>query len=1212
MHANKLITINWGHAESREFQLGHVNMFTGGSGSGKTTTADAFQTVMTAARQGVFAFNPGQNESTQRGKWGKQPRTLESYFLGAEEGGIYMRPDGAHGYIALSFIPSPGEPHGQPFSAVVAVSAHLEKSGQKRTPRRNRLHLIIIEDQEVELDDLITSRSDDGMEVLPVEQIVKQLVARYGADRVRDHRDNKISYLQHLYGVLRGRRNVSQDEALQAARAFSRFMAYHPVEDIDNFVKNEVLERRDLSTEVEHISLMMRDVGQLKNEAHRLGANINILQTAREHGNEAMDAWIEEQEQTLLQALVQERKLKQQKGQQQSRLDELADELSGNSKRIKDIDAQLRALEEKRATIDGERRQHDAARRKDDLERQIEELMQSAAEHGARLGSNLNQLKSNRQQLTSLLEGKQWLTRHETTTLSLGKLEPLAKELLEADLDAITTQLGQMGQASELNTEQVSALAQKLDGIDGLQESLQQWLNSSDDSLGSQIERIIGELSSRQSAWQEQRRTLGEQVSQIKLGGGIDYPRSTAVALDALQRQLPKANAKVLCDLIEVRDEQWQAAIEGYMGGNRFNLIVKPEFEAEAIRLLQKTQGTNAKVIQGSLAREDMQGRKLPADSIVRQLEIDEPMAEAYVAASYGNVQMVGDTEALRNAKRGLTQDGQGSANYAMFHCGANESDLTFGKSARALRLKRREEELNQLEMKLSESDNELARLRGLSRLAMAFRSESVEGQVQHLDRLAQESQVHRESINTLDMGNIQALDEALDEVKASLKSLDSERTNLLRGEGMLEQARSSAQEDGIRTKVELERAGEQVHELQREMNAILVLRKDYSIDIAVDSLREEAETTELELADYQKKVESLKRQQQKEREQFNNLLRDYNLEARPNERIDMNTESEDDAPMVSVAVDSLRALMTQIRRQLQQQKDSGLADVESRLDDAKAAVNNAFTASFCQRLYAAIEDGERTLRAMNEELEVCKFGDDKFSFGWEWVPHYKRYHAFFKAVMAMEGLGEGQDLFDAELGRDEEKVRDEIMSLLLSDDRQNAEARLAEIADYRNYRRYEIFKHTNNGEPIALSQYGTGSGGQLETPAYVIRAAAISSAFKFRDGDHHLRSVIIDESFAKMDEIRARAVIEYLTKTLNLQMLFIMPSKSAGAFKDMVNHEYVFSKVNSPNAPGELSTATFVNHLLLKQDAIKQAWEEYRVEVRKQAAMEFESGVGA
>jgi hypothetical protein len=92
MRIDKLIALNWGHIESREYPLAGLTLLTGGSGSGKTTTADAIQTVLTAARANVFAYNPGQDETTQRGRGGKQVRTLESYFLGAEEGGIYMRP----------------------------------------------------------------------------------------------------------------------------------------------------------------------------------------------------------------------------------------------------------------------------------------------------------------------------------------------------------------------------------------------------------------------------------------------------------------------------------------------------------------------------------------------------------------------------------------------------------------------------------------------------------------------------------------------------------------------------------------------------------------------------------------------------------------------------------------------------------------------------------------------------------------------------------------------------------------------------------------------------------------------------------------------------------------------------------------------------------------------------------------------------------------
>ncbi len=203
--------------------------------------------------------------------------------------------------------------------------------------------------------------------------------------------------------------------------------------------------------------------------------------------------------------------------------------------------------------------------------------------------------------------------------------------------------------------------------------------------------------------------------------------------------------------------------------------------------------------------------------------------------------------------------------------------------------------------------------------------------------------------------------------------------------------------------------------------------------------------------------------------------------------------------------------------------------------------------------------------------------------------------------------LGDEVTLFEAELSAKSKKVLEDMMRMLLDEDEQRALRDLERIADYRNYRRYEIYKEVEGKPPIPLSEYGTGSGGQLETPAYVIRAAAISSAFKFREGEHHLRSVIIDESFAKMDEIRARGVLEYLSKTLNLQVLFIMPSKSAGAFKDMVNHEYVFSKVPA-SGNGELRTLTYVNHLILKQDEIRKAWEAYRQEVRRQAAIEFDN----
>ena len=74
-------------------------------------------------------------------------------------------------------------------------------------------------------------------------------------------------------------------------------------------------------------------------------------------------------------------------------------------------------------------------------------------------------------------------------------------------------------------------------------------------------------------------------------------------------------------------------------------------------------------------------------------------------------------------------------------------------------------------------------------------------------------------------------------------------------------------------------------------------------------------------------------------------------------------------------------------------------------------------------------------------------------------------------------------------------------MKLLLDADEQRSLRELERLADYRNYHRYEIYKEVEGKPPIALSEYGTGSGGQLETPAYIIRSASITSALRYAEG---------------------------------------------------------------------------------------------------------------
>src|SRR5690606_21812549 len=215
-------------------------------------------------------------------------------------------------------------------------------------------------------------------------------------------------------------------------------------------------------------------------------------------------------------------------------------------------------------------------------------------------------------------------------------------------------------------------------------------------------------------------------------------------------------------------------------------------------------------------------------------------------------------------------------------------------------------------------------------------------------------------------------------------------------------------------------------------------------------------------------------------------------------------------------------------------------------------------------------------------------------------------YWEFFREVTQMPNLGDGASLFDASLSDKGAKVRDQLLGLLLDGEEQQALRELERISDYRRYRRYDILKHPEGKAAIRLSEYGTGSGGQLETPAYIIRAAAVTSAFRFNDGDSHLRMVIVDEAFMHMDETRSREVINYLTETLGLQLIFIMPTSKAGPFLELISNQFVFSKVPSARPVGELNTRVLLDRQELNRERITELWANHRRVIRQQGALDF------
>ena len=134
------------------------------------------------------------------------------------------------------------------------------------------------------------------------------------------------------------------------------------------------------------------------------------------------------------------------------------------------------------------------------------------------------------------------------------------------------------------------------------------------------------------------------------------------------------------------------------------------------------------------------------------------------------------------------------------------------------------------------------------------------------------------------------------------------------------------------------------------------------------------------------------------------------------------------------------------------------------------------------------------------------------------------------------------------------------------------------------------------------MKTYGAGSGGQMETPSYVIRSAGLASALHFGEGASHLRTVMIDESFSKMDEARCKAVLDYLSGTQGLQVIFAVPTKSAGALHDHVDQILQVTKFLQERPRGELKTGVMVTATMLKKNPVAELWQRQRTAIENRA----------
>lgn len=1208
MFCKRAILVNWGNIPSQEIDLGPINLFSGGNGSGKTTAADAIQSLMTAAHENLFNYNPGQDETTQRGRGGKQVRTLASYVLGCDDGS-YSRPRTTDGYIAGIFHPTQGE-IAEPFTAVMCIRAFLDTAGTSRQARQDELQFLILPNESLTLAHFV--REDTGGKyVVPLSDLGNLLKKEFGRNSIETY-DKKGAYLRRLYGIFRGGKDaVSDREAKHAARTFSNFMAYKPVSSITDFVAREILEPKDLSDDIRQISELMKTIHAMEEETRHVNKAVENLAVANTHAQHYIDNWIggcvaQYTEQTQLLINKQSDYLKAK--QEQSRI----------ALTIKDNQVQIALSDDKRAAFQQEQVELLAQRQgiavlkdKDQLDKDIQRLNQQITETIPALMQQDAQFTQNVHSADVLMKN---VAQH-SIELTVPALAP--KKVSKALVPILEAGSNTGIDVQSLQTKDWvdnSSLEEKLEKIVALEmqhNSASDWLHVGDTSPAQQVYLQAHRLSEQEENIKRQLQQKQREIQKLQ-HQKVSYPAQVEQALKAINDQCPQAEPAVLCDFIEVTDAKWQMAIEGYLGGARFGIVVNPEWEAEAISIVRNLSGrrSNARVIQGAKAQRDAKKLSLAKDSLVEVMSFEHKIVEYYIRASYGSVERVQDATTLKHTARGLTDNGLGSGNYSLFRCDIDEADLVFGHSARERALSAKQNQLDTLSSQVNSLSIQHKQLQALHQAMTQIKAVDCSSIIKSMLSTYRELQKTETQLANLDLKDFKALEERLDSLKEKLKTLEAETKKYSEQHGSL----TTQQEQNTRLIKKL--ADEQTErqqaqdECEKNVHSIASAYADFDPEVALRNADEQAKQGRdfiSDIADHAKNLENYERKLYECIVEHNRTSAQYNT---VNYR--MPTDQKHDIPFFTFMV-KVQADIVRIHSAL---KNNVLVGKHEKLLSLKDSFNATFVTSLCHSIYQSITDGKRILDELNKELEHHQFGADKekFYFSYNWLPEFKEYWVFFKEIIKSPALGDGANLFDEKftdgLSEKSNEIRDKLLAMLLEKDEQSALNELRRISDYRNYRRYEIFKEPEGKSPIPLSTYGTGSGGQLETPAYIIRSAAITSAFRFNEGKSHCRMVLVDEAFSKMDESRSREVINYLTESLGLQLIFIMPSSKSGPFMDLISNQVVFSKCPTAESNGELNTRVLVDRKVCNQEKIKALWANHRRMIRNQASLDFMDGI--
>ena len=1175
MKFNKLILANWANIPNQEYFLTDLVFLTGETGVGKSTMLDAIQTLMTANKKGIVQYNAGQDEA-QNKKRDKEYRTLQGYFAG-EDRFKFSRPNGCRSTIALSFKSSKNEEKSL-FTALLTGSVSFEESKNEKKPVLDSLHFFIIKNHELSQNDIL----DENSKLLDHRELYKKLSLKYERDNVI-HCVDKSDYLNTLYGNLWGKSKTTSALAEKAARAFSNFIHARPVDNINAFVRNEFLTPKDMKDEVSSLSDTIRALDKLKKDAKEIEESILILSKLESKLSAVIKKWHILGEEHFIyshyEVLKQENKIIN----DEKKYIKLEREIKRIENRLRKLNLEEEALNSKIIELTLAQNSNDKVKELNEINKKIEDIRKNfnsgisstilITGNIEKISRDISSIFLQRERFPHLCiilsdfkvildkfssnSFNQYFLNNNIDSLDLEYQVTMFKELLYGVIDTYSSFIGSI----EFNNEKET--------IDKSYQNSIVEKNSIDEKI-----RIID--------------------SEIKILEETRFfcPSVIQESYDVLKKMLPNANAHLLYEYVELLDDDWREAIEGFIGNNRFSLIVSSEYEKEAIDIVRQND-LKIKIIQGKKVLEELEyrGKSLAPESIVNLLKISNDKAQAYLISTYGDVLQIASSAELTKAKRGITIDCKAASGNLLFTCNLKDKRFIFGEEAQRLTLHKMKEE----KKKLFERSNQIAANIDISRnIYLILNNFTKDKKIANLEDIAYINanyNKYRDSLQVLKLIDTSEFEEITNEInscKNKQKEIKIELDNLNQEIGS--NKRSYAE------KYAVEKSNLQI--LEDKKKYLEINRNTFSL--IYDKL---VIHTNMGFENYEKNIID-KIDINIQMKQPENLLtalstlwhefdRYHTVQILANKLALPNALSFDEIEISIQHFGEIINFKNELINRIDDKNNSLTFKYKNEIENADKEFKNTFLNDFCHAIYVNIKQGEHLIDRLNDTLKKHKFGSETFKIKRAAADEeLKRYQEYFKVIHESKNTAEEGSLFEELSKQGFEDISNSLLSLFMDNEKHIQE--LVRISDYRNYNNYDIFQEID-GMSISLSRNGKNSGGQSETSYYIIRSINLQSALRPSEtNSNSLESIIIDESFLKSNEKRSKEILSYLNESLGFQIICAMPTKNVGTFYeiDSTNYHFVQFPLGS-SINGELDYKTFVEFKNRNNIEIKRLYED-------------------